>query len=98
MRAARVTSIDGPGSVVVDTDAEEPTVTPGHVLVDVHEAGVNVPGVLMSKGPYQMRPELPFVPVHRQPAQPRPEGRLLVIGETEERRARGKVTPTIRSA
>ena len=62
MRAARVTVLDGPSSVVVDDDVAEPTLSPGHVLVDVHEAGVNFPDVLMSKGLYQMRPELPFVP------------------------------------
>src|SRR5512144_1846275 len=62
MRAARVTALDGPSAVVVAGDEPEPTLTPGHVLVDVHEAGVNFPDVLMSKGLYQMRPELPFVP------------------------------------
>jgi NADPH2:quinone reductase len=62
MRAARVTTLDGPAHVVVDTDVAEPTLAAGHVLVDVHEAGVNFPDVLMSKGLYQMRPELPFVP------------------------------------
>ena len=61
MRAARVTSLDGPGSLVVE-DLPEPTLEPGHVLVDVHEAGVSFPDVLMSKGLYQLRPELPFVP------------------------------------
>ncbi len=34
----------------------------GHVLVDVHEAGVSFPDVLMTRGLYQVRPELPFVP------------------------------------
>ena len=62
MRAARVVTLGGPSSVVVDIDVAEPTLAPGHVLVDVHEAGVNFPDVLMSKGLYQMRPELPFVP------------------------------------
>ena len=62
MRAARVTALDGPSSVVVETDVVEPAPAPGHVLIDVHEAGVNFPDVLMSKGLYQMRPELPFVP------------------------------------
>ena len=61
MRAARGTSLDGPDSLVVD-DLPEPALEPGHVLVDVHEAGVSFPDVLMSKGLYQMRPELPFVP------------------------------------
>src|SRR6476660_9552345 len=74
MRAARVTSLDGPSSVTVG-EVDEPALTPGHVLIDVHEAGVNFPDVLMSKGLYQMRPELPFVPgsecagvVHEAPA------------------------------
>jgi NADPH2:quinone reductase len=62
MRAVRVTTLDGPGAVTVDTDVAEPVLAPGHVLVDVHEAGVNFPDVLMTKGLYQMRPELPFVP------------------------------------
>src|SRR5829696_3013818 len=61
MRAARVTSLDGPASVKV-ADVPEPTLQAGHVLVDVHEAGVSFPDVLMSRGLYQMRPELPFVP------------------------------------
>jgi NADPH2:quinone reductase len=61
MRAARVTALDGPSSVRVE-ELPEPTLEPGHVLVDVHEAGVSFPDVLMSKGLYQMRPDLPFVP------------------------------------
>ena len=62
MRAARVTSLEGPSAVTVDDEVAEPALTSGHVLVDVHEAGVNFPDVLMTKGLYQMRPELPFVP------------------------------------
>ncbi|MCU1535926.1 MAG: Alcohol dehydrogenase zinc-binding domain protein [Humibacillus sp.] len=62
MRAVRVTRLEGPSSVTVATDVAEPVLTAGHVLVDVHEAGVNFPDVLMTKGLYQMRPELPFVP------------------------------------
>src|SRR6476620_4936202 len=61
MRAARVTSLDGPSSVTVG-EVDEPALTPGRVRVDVHEAGVSFPDVLMSRGLYQMRPELPFVP------------------------------------
>ena len=62
MRAARVTSLEGPSAVTVDDEVAEPELTAGHVLVAVHEAGVNFPDVLMTKGLYQMRPELPFVP------------------------------------
>jgi NADPH2:quinone reductase len=60
MRAVQVTTHDGPGAVsVVDVPAPDAT---GKVLVDVHVAGVNFPDVLMSRGEYQMKPELPFVP------------------------------------
>lgn len=61
MRAARVTTLGGPSAIGVE-EVPEPTLEPGHVLVDVHEAGVSFPDVLMSRGLYQMRPELPFVP------------------------------------
>lgn len=60
MRAIQVTTLDGPGAVTL-TELPEPD--PGaQVLVDVHVAGVNYPDVLMSRGEYQMKPELPFVP------------------------------------
>ncbi|GAA2740983.1 NADPH:quinone oxidoreductase family protein [Terrabacter aerolatus] len=61
MRAARVTTLGGPATVTVG-EVPEPTLEAGHVLVDVHEAGVSFPDVLMSRGLYQMRPDLPFVP------------------------------------
>ncbi|MEW1952521.1 NADPH:quinone oxidoreductase family protein [Terrabacter sp. NPDC080008] len=61
MRAARITSLEGPSAVTVE-DVPEPTLEAGDVLVDVHEAGVSFPDVLMTRGLYQMRPNLPFVP------------------------------------
>jgi NADPH2:quinone reductase len=61
MRAVRITTLDGPRAVTVE-DVEEPQAGAGQVLVDVHAAGVNFPDVLMSKGLYQLRPELPFTP------------------------------------
>ena len=37
--------------------------TPGSgVVVDVHAAGVSFPEVLQTRGQYQMKPPLPFVP------------------------------------
>lgn len=60
MRAIQVTSLDGPKAVQL-VDLPEPDPGTG-VLVDVHIAGVNFPDVLMSRGEYQMKPELPFVP------------------------------------
>jgi NADPH:quinone reductase len=43
-------------------DAPDPEVAAGHVLIDVHAAGVNFPDVLMVQGKYQTKPPLPFVP------------------------------------
>lgn len=60
MRAIQVTALDGPAAVQL-VDVPEPD--PGNgVLVEVHAAGVNFPDVLMSRGEYQMKPELPFIP------------------------------------
>ena len=56
VRAAQVTSLDGPTAVEV-VDLPEPA--PTGVLVEVHEAGVSFPDVLLSRGQYQMRPSCP---------------------------------------
>jgi NADPH2:quinone reductase len=61
MRAVRITTLDGPPAVTVE-EVDEPQTAPGQLLVDVHEAGVNFPDLLMSKGLYQLRPDLPFTP------------------------------------
>jgi NADPH2:quinone reductase len=60
VRAVQVTALKGPdGLRVVDL----PTPQPGDgVLVDVHAAGVGFPDLLMSRGQYQRKPPLPFVP------------------------------------
>jgi NADPH2:quinone reductase len=58
MRAVRVTRLDGPGAAEV-LDVREPD-DGGMVLVEVHAAGVAYPDVLLSRGLYQYRPELPF--------------------------------------
>lgn len=60
MRAARVTRLDGPTSVTVD-EVDEPVAGAGELVIDVHEAGVNFPDVLLTKGLYQYKPDLPFV-------------------------------------
>ena len=60
MRAIQVTTLAGPKAVQL-VDVPEPDPGTG-VLVDVHIAGVNFPDVLMSRGEYQMKPPLPFVP------------------------------------
>ena len=61
MRAVRVTRLDGPAAVTVE-EVPEPALEPGHVLIDVHQAGASFPDVLMTKGLYQVRPDLPFTP------------------------------------
>ncbi|GAA2399031.1 NADPH:quinone oxidoreductase family protein [Actinomadura vinacea] len=61
MKAVRVTSLDGPRALVVQ-DVPEPVPGDGEVLIDVHAAGVSFPDLLMTRGRYQRKPELPFSP------------------------------------
>ena len=61
MRAVQITTLDGPQAVEV-VDLPEPQAGPSDLLVDVHVAGVTFPEVLQSRGLYQVKPELPFVP------------------------------------
>lgn len=60
MRAAQVRSLDGPDAVRV-VDVPEPKGESGApYLVKVHCVGISFPDLLLSKGEYQLRPELPF--------------------------------------
>lgn len=59
MRAARVTSLAGPEAISIEEIAE-PTPEGAQVLIDVHAVGVAFPDLLLSKGEYQLKPELPF--------------------------------------
>ena len=66
MRALQLAAFDGPDAVVL---AEIPDALPAQarlagdgVVIEVHAAGVAFPDVLLSRGLYQMKPELPFVP------------------------------------
>jgi NADPH2:quinone reductase len=61
MRAAQITSLDGPDAVQV-VDLPEPVAADGQVLLDVTVAGVSFPDVLQSRGEYQMKPPLPYIP------------------------------------
>ncbi len=62
MRAVQVTRLDGPGAVEVrdvpEPEAEGPWGP--QVLVDVHAVGISFPDLLLSKGEYQLKPDLPF--------------------------------------
>jgi NADPH:quinone reductase len=60
-RAAICTALTGPGSIVIETRARQPLQS-GEVRVAVHAAGLNFPDVLMTRGGYQFKPQLPFIP------------------------------------
>jgi NADPH2:quinone reductase len=67
MRAIQIVEESGPDSALALVELAEPEpshmLTPGSgVLVDVHAAGVSFPEVLQTRGAYQMKPPLPFVP------------------------------------
>jgi NADPH2:quinone reductase len=67
MRALQIVELGGPSSLKL---ADIPEPEPAHmlapdgkvVLVDVEAAGVSFPEVLQSRGEYQLKPPLPFVP------------------------------------
>ena len=61
MKAQQLVTEGGPESLEY-TDVPEPVAEPDGVLIDVHAAGVSFVDVLMTRGQYQDRPELPFVP------------------------------------
>lgn len=60
MRAAQISTLDGPQAIQV-VDVPEPEAG-DKVLIEVHAAGVTYPEVLQSRGEYQMKPPLPFIP------------------------------------
>ena len=67
MRAVQIVDLTGPESALAEADVPEPEathmLTPGSgVVVDVHAAGVSFPEVLQTRGQYQVKPPLPFVP------------------------------------
>jgi NADPH2:quinone reductase len=60
MRAAQVTRLDGPAAIEV-VDLPEPDGA-GKVVIEVAAAGICFPDVLLTRGQYQVTPDLPFVP------------------------------------
>jgi NADPH2:quinone reductase len=59
MRSVQVVSLDGPAGVRV-VEAPAPTRAAGEVLVEVHALGMSWPDLLLSRGEYQLKPEVPF--------------------------------------
>jgi NADPH2:quinone reductase len=67
MKAIQIVNEEGPDSALAVVELPEPEashmLTPGEgVLVEVHAAGVSFPELLQTRGQYQMKPPLPFVP------------------------------------
>jgi len=67
VRAIQIVELTGPDQALSLVDVPEPEpshmLTPGSgVVVDVHAAGVSFPEVLQTRGEYQVKPPLPFVP------------------------------------
>lgn len=62
MRAWVVDALGEPNEVMTRAEVPVPAPGPGQVLVRVLAAAANFPDVLMCRGEYQVRPELPFTP------------------------------------
>ena len=69
MRAIQIAELSGPDSALryvelPEPEPSHPLAPPGEaaVVVEVHAAGVSFPEVLQTRGEYQFRPPLPFVP------------------------------------
>jgi NADPH2:quinone reductase len=66
VRALQITDLSGPDALTLAEVADPPPVhpmSPGEgVVVEVRAAGVSFPDVLQTRGLYQYKPDLPFVP------------------------------------
>jgi NADPH2:quinone reductase len=60
-KAAVCTALSGPGAIEI-RGLPIPELQPGEVRIAVKAAGLNFPDLLMTRGLYQFRPTLPFVP------------------------------------
>ncbi|MGV9296151.1 NADPH:quinone oxidoreductase family protein [Amycolatopsis sp. NPDC003676] len=61
MDAVHIKDLEGPSTVSV-VEVDSPSRAADQVLIDVHAAGVSFPDVLQTRGLYQVKPELPFIP------------------------------------
>lgn len=61
MKAALCKSLDGPAAIEI-ADLPAPRPGPGQVVLAVKAAALNFMDVLMSRGKYQFKPDLPFSP------------------------------------
>ena len=61
MRALQLEAYEGPDALRL-VDLPDPTATDDGVVLDVRAIGINYPDLLITKGMYQVKPPLPFVP------------------------------------
>jgi NADPH2:quinone reductase len=61
MKAIQIVSLDGPDAVQLN-DVPTPEPGEGQVLIRVRASGVSFPELLQTRGLYQFKPPLPFVP------------------------------------
>src|SRR5438270_2837701 len=62
MRAVQIVELTGPDTALRTVDLPAPQPGDDQVLIDVHAAGVAFPEVLQTRGMYQLKPPVPFVP------------------------------------
>src|SRR6201991_4499572 len=60
MRAIQIGSLDGPQAAKL-VEVDEPSAEDA-VVIDVHAAGVAFPDALQSRGLYQYKPDMPYIP------------------------------------
>ena len=62
MRAWQVQELGDPERALELAEVEEPRPQPGEVVIEVWAAALNFFDILLCRGEYQERPELPFTP------------------------------------
>jgi len=62
MRAWQVQQLGDPEQALKLVEVEEPSPGPGEVVIEVEAAALNFFDILLCRGEYQERPELPFIP------------------------------------
>jgi NADPH2:quinone reductase len=62
MRAWQVQRLGDPEQALKLVEAEEPATEPGEVVIEVEAAALNFFDILLCRGEYQEKPELPFTP------------------------------------
>jgi NADPH2:quinone reductase len=62
MRAWQVQRLGDPGQALQLAEVDEPRPEPGEIVIEVRAAALNFFDILLCRGEYQERPELPFTP------------------------------------